>query len=94
MSASNIFKVGDYVEYTTDHENPLGSPWKGSTGVIIDPNCSGWEPYMVCQVDWLTGGLVEYQRVGNPNVKNYTRYIRLIEVPYDPTQMGDKEDDI
>jgi hypothetical protein len=84
--------IGDKVIYRTEH----GDFWDGSTGTVVEVNCDGFND-VVHSVCWETGRAWEYQQIQYPGrgfVRNFGVNIHLLEQPYDPTQMGDTDDDI
>jgi hypothetical protein len=87
--AGEIFHIGDRVEY-------CGSKtYAGSTGIVFDIGAEA------VGIQWDKNTLIDvkYFQVVGPISRRYTHpndgtTIRLAEIPYDPTQMGDREDDI
>lgn len=90
-----IFSIGDRVRFTTPKDNFL-EPDEGSLGTVIDTlHQNLQDPYVTIQWDKDSprGG----KHINNNGISaTYNHWLTLayIEMPYDPNQMPDFEDDL
>lgn len=81
MISEITFKVGDHVEYINGHRGACARSWIGWQGIIEQIDVPG----EVCIVRFN-----KRQRALGASPWN----LKYVELQYDPTQMGDREDDI
>jgi len=88
-----MIEVGDYVEYC--FEGYGNERYHGSIGRVLEVrNYYGYSEYQ-CAVFWESGLLSEHESYKTPRLF-WDRTIKkaCVNRDYDPTQMGDTEDDI
>ncbi len=91
-----MIEVGDTVEYCFD--NPNYKHWHGSIGRVVgvtgDASRHGYS--YQCDILWESGPLTTHKTYGSGAALPFwdVCFRKVDQYNYDPTQMGDKDDDI
>lgn len=91
-------QINDMVMYK-HHESRGSKPERdGSIGMVLRPT-SGYEHNLSAyNVHWISGHMVKsnykYSKNELPSYAVYTDCLIPAEIPYDPSQQGDTDDDI
>jgi hypothetical protein len=95
-----MIDVGSLVIYTERRSPSLerirSHPRNGSIGMVIGVTSNYHHRRDAFDVKWISGGCLEEQRINRRGdwYAVWADNLDLAEQPYDPTQMGDTEDDI
>lgn len=94
-------KIGSLVCYTerrsSFRDSERNIPRNGSIGTVVEVTSGYRHSTRAFDVNWHSGGCLKEQKrklTENGWFAVWTENLDLAEVPYDPTQAGDQDDDI